>query len=85
MTSYLFILEHSQGDIPYRSKEELDLGFSDLQRFRFRYLVVHDNYLRRHAKEKVHNMLRFYCGEPKHYPKGIYVYTIPAISETKAR
>lgn len=85
LTSYLFILEHSQGDIPYRSKEELDLGFSDLQRFRFRYLVVHDNYLRRHAKEKVHNMLRFYCGEPKHYPKGIYVYTIPAISETKAR
>ena len=85
LTSYLFILEHSQGDIPYRSQKELDLGFSDLQRFRFRYLVVHDNYLRRRAKEKVHNMLRFYCGAPKCYPRGVYVYTIPTISETKAQ
>ena len=85
LTSYLFILEHSKGDIPYRDKEELDLGFSDLQHFRFRYLVVHNNYLRRHVKERLHNMLSFYCGAPKRYPRGIYVYTIPAISETKAR
>ncbi|MGM9999156.1 MAG: hypothetical protein ACI38Q_07175 [Candidatus Bruticola sp.] len=80
-TSYLFILEHSKGDIPERSREELDVGFSDLMRFRFRYIVVHNNYLRRRAKEKLHIMLRFYCGEPKRYPKGVYVYTIPRPSE----
>ncbi|MGM9991929.1 MAG: hypothetical protein ACI376_03655 [Candidatus Bruticola sp.] len=80
-TSYLFILEHSQGDIPERSREELDVGFADLMRFRFRYIVVHNNYLRRRSKEKLHNMLHFYCGEPKHYPKGVYVYTIPRPAE----
>lgn len=76
-TSYLFILEHSSGDLPYRSREDLESAIEDLVRFRLRYIVIHDAYLRLRAREKIHNMLEYYCGAPIFRKDKVCVYKIP--------
>lgn len=81
LTSYLFILEHSEGSIPYRSRQELESGLNDLIRFRFRYLVVHNNYLRPDVREKIHSVLRSCCGKPQRFERGVDVYRLPAASD----
>ena len=76
-TSYLFILEHSSGDLPYRSREDLESAMEDLVRFRLRYIVIHDAYLRIRSREKIHNMLQYYCGAPIFREDKVCVYKIP--------
>ncbi len=76
-TNYLFVLEHAQQDIPPQTKEALEEGLQDLARFRFRYLVIHNNLLRTAARERLHLLLRYYLGEPQHCPQNIDIYRIP--------
>lgn len=76
-SNYLFVLEHSYQNLPPRSRAELEKGLEDLSLFKFRYIVVHDNYLRASARERVHAMLRFYLGEPEAHPDNVFLYRIP--------
>lgn len=76
-TNYLFVLEHAQQDVPPRDRRTMEKGLEDLSRFKFRYLVVHDNLLRESARERLHALLRFYLGEPRDWPDRVRVYTVP--------
>lgn len=76
--NYLFVLEHAQEDLPPRDQVILEQGLEDLSRFRFRYIVVHNNYLRDSARERMHALLDYYLGKPKEYGDNISVYNVPA-------
>lgn len=76
-SNYLFVLEHSRADIPPRDQATLERGLEDLSRFRFRYLVIHDQLIRDAARERMHTLLTYYLGQPKRYPDRVAVYRIP--------
>ena len=82
-TNYLFVLEHAQEDLPPQTREKLAAGLADAARFRFRYLVIHNNLLRTSARERMRVLLQYFLGEPKHYPQGVDVYVIPPYSVLK--
>ncbi len=74
-TIYLFNLEKGYSVAPPR-EELLKQYLKDLQKNRFKYIVVHDRYLKKSAKERVHTYLRYFLGEPKKMDKDLYIYKI---------
>jgi len=76
--NYLFMMEHAREDLPPRDRRTLERGLEDLSRFGFRYIVLHDNYLRSAARERMHTLLRFFLGEPEAWPDGVWIYRVTA-------
>ncbi len=75
--NYLFMMERAQEDLPPRDRQTLERGLEDLSRFQFRYIVVHDNYLRSAARQRMHTLLRFFLGPPEAWPDRVWVYRVP--------
>lgn len=74
-TIYLFNLEKGYSVSP--PKEELLKQYlKDLQKNRIKYIVVHDRYLKKSARERVHTYLRYFLGEPEKMDRDLYVYRI---------
>jgi len=74
-TVYLFNIEHSYVGYLSERKENLLAGIDELQRFKVRYFIVHDNYLRAGARERVHGLLTFFFGKPVMGENDIHVYS----------
>jgi hypothetical protein len=73
-TVYLFNIEHSYVGYLSERKENLLSAIEELRRFKIRYFIVHDNYLRKGARERVHELLAFFFGKPSMHEGSIYVY-----------
>ena len=74
----LFHLEHDWTGYPNDSERALWKSLDELRAFRFRYIVVHENLLRPGAGPRVHRMLTWFLGPPRHRDGEITVYDVEA-------
>ncbi len=74
-TVYLFNLEKGYSVSP--PKEELLKQYLDeLKKNKFKYIVVHNEYLRKSARQRVHTYLEYFLGKPEKMERDLYIYKI---------
>jgi len=74
-TIYLFNLEKGYSVSP--PKEELLQQYKkDLQKNRIKYIVVHNQYLKKSSRERVHTYLKYFLGQPEKMDRDLYIYKI---------
>ena len=74
-TVYLFNLEKGYSVSP--PKEELLKQYLDeLKKNKFKYIVVHNEYLKKSARERVHTYLEYFLGKPEKMERDLYIYQI---------
>lgn len=74
-TVYLFNLEKGYSVSP--PKEELLRQYLDeLKKNKFKYIVVHNEYLRKSARQRVHAYLEYFLGKPEKTERDLYIYRI---------
>ena len=75
-TVYLFNLEKGYSVAPPK-KELLKQYLDELKKNRFKYIVVHNEYLKLSARERVHTYLQYFLGEPEIRDEGkLHIYKI---------
>lgn len=74
-TVYLFNLEKGYSVSP--PKEELLKQYLDeLKKNKFKYIVVHNEYLKKSARQRVHTYLEYFLGKPEKMERDLYIYQI---------
>ncbi|MCE1248517.1 MAG: hypothetical protein LWY06_17915 [Firmicutes bacterium] len=74
-TVYLFNLEKGYSISPPDEKL-LRQYLDELKKNRIKYIVVHNQYLKNSARERVHTYLQNFLGKPTIYERDLYVYKI---------
>jgi hypothetical protein len=74
-TVYLFNLEKGYSISPPNEKL-LRQYLDELKKNRIKYIVVHNQYLKLSARERVHTYLQHFLGKPEVYERDLHVYKI---------
>lgn len=74
-TVYLFNMEKGYSVSPPEERV-LRQYLDELKKNRFKYIVVHNQYLKHSARERVHTFLRHFLGEPEITEGDLHVYQI---------
>ncbi len=74
-TIYLFNIEKGYSMAP-PNRSMLMQYFLELKKNKIKYIVVHNQYLRPSAKERVHTYLRYFLGPPQKTDEDLYIYKV---------